>query len=221
MNDRCEDGIKIELVAFKALSGGAEIAVTAVIGNLVESEEKRLVLLARQFSELGLKKGEISRERFEELELAAEISLAVKRGMNILGYGSSSEKNLSLKLRGKGFSKEVSEAAAEYLLESGFIDEGSDAAREAERCLRKQWGRKRIYATLRQKGYSDEAISSAMAMLDEVDFATVCLEVIMKRYADKLGSPEELQKTFGALSRLGFSTTEIKTAIKQAVNRNA
>lgn len=207
--------LRITLKSFTAQSQGAEIAVTAVIDNGTNSESMRLVLLARSFSELRPQKGDISEEEFERLITAAKLCSAVKRGMNILSYGANSKKNLALKLRNKGFEREISELAADYLFDMGYINEHSDAQREAEICLKKLWGRKRIFSVLKAKGFSDEAIAFAMESLGETDFSVLCSAALKKKYRQPISSPEEAQKAFAAMQRLGFSSSEIRFAIKE------
>ncbi len=202
----------LEILSISALNGGSEIALTVRISDGENSEKRTLLLLTAQFAELRPEKGEISEERFDELSAAALVCSAVKRGMNILGYGACSEKNMRLKLRAKGFSPDAAESAAEYLRKLGYINEENDAAREAEKALAKGWGRRRIAAALYEKGYSESATRKSLETLEDVDFNQRCAALIQKKFK---GLPEEInerKKLFAALMRYGYSASEIKNA---------
>ncbi|MBQ7384642.1 MAG: regulatory protein RecX [Clostridia bacterium] len=202
----------VSVTSVSALNGGSEILLSVCISDGEHSEKRQLVLLSRQYAELRPEKGEISEERFDELSHAADICAAVKRGMNILGYGASSKKNMRLKLRSKGFSPEVSETAAEYLEELGYINEESDAEREAERCVGKYWGRRRIAAALYEKGYCEAAVRGAIDSLEAVDFEGRCVSLIEKKFRALPEDANGRKKLFAALLRYGYSPSEIKNA---------
>lgn len=204
--------MRIEILSISASNGGADIVLAVRLSDGENSEKRSLVLLARQFAELRPEKGEISEERFDELSEAAEICAAVKRGMNILGYGACSKKNMRLKLCSKGFAAGVAESAAEYLEELGYINEKKDASREAERCIVKYWGRRRIAAALYEKGYSESAVRGAIESLVGVDFEERCVTLIKKKFRYLPKETNERKKLFAALLRYGYSSSEIKNA---------
>ena len=207
--------MEISITSVSAINGGAEIAVSVRIKSGENFETKRIVLFSRRYSELSLSRGIISEEDLESLEYEAEVCSAVKRGMYILGYGACSRKNMILKLRSKGFSRESAEDASDYLLSLGYIKEEEDAIREAERCLKKLWGKRRISAFLYEKGYSEEAINSALDSLENVDFSELCAELISKKFGRVSNDPESIRKLFASLTRYGYSSSEIKSAIKK------
>ena len=210
--------MKITITSISALAGGAEVSLTVRISDGERFETKTLVLLARQYAELRPAKEDIDCEKFELLLSEAEICSAVKRGMNILGYGACSEKNMALKLRSKGFSKDTAARAAEYLRQLGYINEVEDAAREAERCLKKGWGRRRIASALFEKGYSHEAAEKVLSALDEVDFSDICAQLVLKKFR---GIPEDIserRKLTASLVRYGYTSGEIKNAFKRLSN---
>ena len=202
----------IEITSISAVNSGAEIVIEVRISEGDNFEKRKLILLARQYAELRISKGEIERERFDDLVEAGEVCAAVKRGMNILGYGACSEKNMALKLRSKGVDKESAVRAARYLSELGYINEVNDAAREAERCLKKYWGIKRIVAFLYEKGYSDTAVHHAIAELEEYDFVDSCIALIEKKFRSFPEEREEQKKLFASLVRYGHSSSDIRKA---------
>ena len=204
----------VTITSISALNGGAEVSVSVRLSEGENFEKRQLLLLSRQYAELRPEKGEIDIESFERLLAESEVCAAVKRGMNILGYGACSEKNMTLKLRSKGFSRETAQRAAEYLCELGYINEREDARREAERCVKKYWGRKRIAAALYEKGYSEGAVSRALEALDEYDFSKICAELIKRKFKSVPEDRDEQRKLFASLLRYGYSSSEIKNAFE-------
>ncbi len=203
----------ITVRSISALEGGAEVLIAVRLASGENFEDRRLILPMQSCVDLRVQKGEIGEELFEELSSEAEIYAALKRGMNILGYGACSERSLVLKLRSKGFSRTVSEAAARRLCERGYINESEDARREAERCLKKYWGRKRIEAQLYSKGFSREAAHIALESLDEVDFSDLCATLISKKMRSLPMEANEQKKLFASLMRYGYTSSEVKKAL--------
>ena len=208
----------VTITSISALSGGAEIALGVRISEGERFETRTLVLLARQYAELRPERGDIDCDRFELLLSEAEICSAVKRGMNILGFGACSEKNLVLKLRSRGFSRDAASSAARYLSELGYIKETDDALREAQKCLRKLWGRRRIAAALCEKGYTKDALSAALDELEDVDFAKNCAELIETRFRGLPEDADDRRKLVASLTRYGYSSAEIKEAFLKLSN---
>ena len=201
-----------EVTSIFAINSGAEIVVEIKLFEGENFEKRKVILLARQYAELRIHKGEIARESAEELLLEGEVCAAVKRGMNILSYGACSEKNMALKLSSKGFERDIAFRAAKYLVELGYINEGEDAVREAERCLKKCWGIKRIAAALYEKGYSESAVRLAISELEEYDFTELCVALIERRFGEIPDGREEQRKLFASLVRYGHTPSDIKKA---------
>ena len=196
--------------------GEREIAVTFEIRNGELAQKECFLLSASVFADLRLAVGECDRDTFDAVSDAAELYRATKKGLSLLGYGASSQKALYRKLVLKGFSKDIAQRATLELSESGYINENSDAVREAERGVSKLWGKKRIIAHLRSKGYPDEAIKEAVYSLEDsgIDFAQLCAERLERDIDSLPRDPKEMQKLVASLMRYGFSGGEIKKAIK-------
>ncbi len=190
------------------------MCVSVRISNGENSEMRELLLLPSQLSELGLSLREISEETFDEISAAAELCAAFRRGLNALGYGAYSKKELVMKLCHKGVTREMATGAADLLEEMGYVNEAEDAARLAERSLRKFWGIRRISSELYAKGYSSDAVDAALSTLEKVDFAALCEEYIRKKYRSLPDSPEGRKKLFSALVRMGYTSSEIKEAFR-------
>ena len=206
-------------IAITSLSARGEsgIAVTLEIFSEGHSQKETFLLDGRSVADLGLKVGECSRETFDEIEHASSVCAAKKKALFLLGYGASSPKNLARKLVMKGISKEIATDAVKELLADGFLDPREDARREAEKCVSKHLGSKRIMATLYEKGYTERDIKYALDSLgaDGVDYAEICIERIKRSYAVIPDTPDEKRKLVSKLERYGFTLTEIKEAFNK------
>ena len=146
---------------------------------------------------------EISREKYEALEDATALTSAIKKGAELIGFAQNTKKGLVSKLIHRGFSKDISSRAADYLENVGYIDERTQAEQ-----LCSELAERRLYG----KGFSDEAINAAMQL--ELDFDAICAERIEKTvnisdFADKV----KCRKTVASLMRYGFSVQNIKNAL--------
>ncbi len=189
------------------------LSLTVEISCDGRREKRVLVIPDKVYIELKLKKGEISTAVFDLIESESKVCAAYRRGLSILGYGANSERALSRKLAQKGFDKDSAKAAAAALRSQGCINEERDARREAETCLKKCWGERRIISKLHEKGYSDEAISSALCVFDDVDFPELCARLIKKRYFPFPVEKKAREKAIAALMRYGYSLSEIRQAL--------
>lgn len=204
--------MQITVKALRAKHGGAEVAVTVTISDGTHAETRELLLTAEQYAECKPKKGSISEEKFERLETAAQFGAAVRKGSTILGYGANSKQMLIRKLRSRGFDAEQSVAAAEYLANSNCLNEAEDAVREAEICIRKLWGRRRIIDHLRSRGYGKDVLASLEPLFEQTDFEGNCRRLIEKRYRTFPTDRDGMRKLYAALFRYGYSSDEIRSA---------
>ncbi len=208
----------IEIKSLRAADSGSVILCEISIRD-EDADEKRVCrLLPEQFRELRIKKGEISERDLANILDADELCRALRSGRASLAHSSSSEAALKQKLRTKGFSAHAAQAAVERLVEEDAITEDDDAAREADKCIRKLWGRNRIIAHLRSKGYRRESIDNAMSLLRDTDFSIICYKAIKKKWGalpkNTEDAPTARDRAIASLIRLGFSTGEINNACK-------
>lgn len=202
----------ITVTSLAARNGGEEILVTVRLSDGEHEELRRFALTTAQYAELKPQKGEITEAQFDALEEAAEIGSAIRKGSGILAFGANSKRTLVQKLRRRGFDEEHATAAAEYLAEHKCLDESSDARREAELCLKKLWGRRRILEHLCARGYGRRALADVAELLDGVDFGEQCRRLTEKRFPGKPDTPKERQKRFAALTRYGYTPDEIRAS---------
>ncbi len=210
--------MKILLYKVNPISGGEETELYFELSSGENFERTKLTVSAEMFFELGFSVGaretEVSRETYEYVTFLAEKHAAVKKGIAILAFGDNTKRALASKLRTKGFSREASEEACDFLEAAGYIDEAENAKMLArDMAEKKLYGAKRINAALYEKGFTKEAISASLAEID-VDFAEICRVRIEKMGGRELfASAETKQKAVAALLRYGFSYSEIKEAL--------
>lgn len=212
------DNFIITVRYLRAQSTGEAITVgidlTDTLRNLTEA--RRYSLQTELFSNLDLHRGVISREKLDEVEAAAQVSAAYTRALTILAYGANSAQALTLKLRQRGFDAEVAATAVSLLCQRGYLREESDAQREAERCLAKGWGRRRIEAYLRQRGYAKEAADLAMEEFEESDECERCTIVARRKCRSSPADEKEKQRLIAYLIRQGYDMTTIRRVLDMA-----
>ena len=206
--------MKIDITSVSARDGGALICLAVALTSGEKVDRREFLLLSSQYSALGVSKGEIDRITFDAISEASELCLAVRRGMNMLGYGASSKRELEKKLIQRGVAREMANDAAEMLETMGCINECEDAARFAERAMRKYWGVRRISSELISRGYERDAVAFAIESLEGVDFAALCKEYIDKKYRALPDLPEGRKRLFAALLRMGYTSSEIREAFR-------
>jgi regulatory protein len=209
------DNFIISIRYLRAQSTGETITVgvelTDTLRNL--TEVRRYSLQTELVGALNLHRGVISREKLDEVELAAKISAAYMRALTILAYGANSAQALALKLRQRGFDASTAEKAVALLCTRGYLREQNDACREAERCLNKGWGHRRIEQYLRQRGYSSQATQNALDELGDVDEEARCAKIARRKSISPPQDVKEKQKLIAYLIRQGYDMTTIRHAL--------
>ncbi len=204
----------VSIVSLSA-RGEGEVAVTFELREGEHAQKETFLISPVVMVDMSLKRGECSRECYDAVSHSAQVYRAVKRGLYLLGYGSCSKRALCQKLITKGVARDVAQEAVEHLCRDGYLNEFADAEREAERCVSKEWGKRRIADALRVKGFSQEAIRAALEHLEDmdVDYAALCAKQIRKRCHEIPTNPADRQKLIAAMMRYGFSASEIREAI--------
>lgn len=213
MSAETQEAICITLLSLKAQNEGAEIAVKLRLEAGDHCEQNTFVISTEQYCSIKPSRGPIGQELYLAIEAAANIHSAVKRGEGLLSCSSNSARGLAQKLCKRGYDRKTAEAAAEQLVEKGFINERQDVEREVERCVRKLWGTARIRAHLWQKGFDSEAMDALQDLFAEIDFVTNCTELIEKRYREIPQDPAEYRRMVASLLRYGYTAREVREAI--------
>ena len=207
----------IKVTALVALNCGEETCVCIELSDGIHTESRKHTVLTKQYALLRTKKGEISSGEYEEIARAASVAAAYKKGLVSLGYGSHSKKTLYFKLKSRGFEDDIINEAIAMLTREGYINEDSSCLREAEKCIAKLWGKKRIASHLYSKGFSESAINEAFLELGEIDYTENCRKLILRDHKRGLAAAREdkagMSKLIAALTRMGYSFSEIKSAL--------
>ncbi len=221
MSNRIDNGFYAHLTSVCRMADG-RVSVSADIGCDGECESAEFVLTDELFRSLELSGGSIPecicekycllREDLEALDFYASVSRAYISACASFAYSPGSYRGLLRKLVQKGFSRAVAEDAVELVRKKGFVDEESIARRRAELLAGKLWGRAKILSKLREEGFDAEAMSAALEYLGEVDFAENCAALIRKKYGDMPNDRREREKLYASLSRMGYSSSDIKKA---------
>ena len=206
----------IKIISVSAMSEGAEILLTlSLCDGEGHTEKRKLLLFTEQYLELGLKRGSLlDEELFEKLEQLAKQCKAIKKGSDLLSYSASSERRLAMRLRNKGFDKDSANFAASHLKSMGVINEELDVERAVSVCLKKLWGKKRIYRELCFKGYESDIISRELSSVDGEKWIDNCRALYKKKFCKGATTPDEQKKIIASLVRYGYSFSEIKIALQ-------
>ena len=206
--------LTLTIRSLHAQNDGAEIAVRVLLESGEHREERCLTLTTEQYCELKPMRGEIDEESYEALEAASQLCQAIRCGENLLSYGANSVQMLTQKLTQRGFLRETAAQAAQKLQQMGLIDEENDLRGELDKCLRKLWGSKRIWAHLWNRGFGSEAMNMLPTLLEEIDFPENCARLVRKHYTEIPTEREERRKLIASLGRYGYSLPEIREAFR-------
>ena len=206
--------MKIEIISCLAVNEGKEVELVIETSEVYKMNTYRYTISREAFERLGLSEGEMSVEDMKELRYEEEKYRATKKAFDILAYGRNSVRTLALKLRHRNFPPAICDEVAELLRDKGYIREDEDVVREAESCVAKYWGMRRILMHLHEKGYDNSAISVAKEYLSEVDFVDLCVSLVRAKFGTIPKAESERNKVMSSLIRYGYSTTEIKNAAK-------
>ena len=159
-------------------------------------------------------KKEIDEEDFEELKEEIAHRRAWLNALDLISMRSHSKKELVTKLRRK-YSQNTAEAVAEKAAELGLIDDEAFAEMYTRELIeRKKYGVSRVKNELRLKGISSHIIESVLLSLD-IDSKESIISLVERKYARKLSDEKGRRQVFAALQRLGYSYSDIKSALNE------
>lgn len=194
--------------------------VSLTFESVEYGDVRKVILTEKLWDGLPFGKGDtLTGAEVDEVENMAQTIRAFETAKSMLSYSGQSRGGLVRKLCLKGYRKDIAEAAADMAEEKGFLNEGREASHKANYCLvHKKWGRRRIASELLAKGYSKSAVSAAVDALDEDAFYENLLSLVEEKPipADKNGR----QKYIAALCRLGYTTGEVISAVRDVQSRD-
>ena len=161
---------------------------------------------------------EIDEEELTAFEEAAGSRRAFNSALNSLDYRDHSEKEIRAKLLRKHDADYVDEAV-EKLIELDLVNDERYAENYARELFeRKKFGKMRIKSELRAKGISADIANAAVEELfeeEEPDNVQRIVDIIGKRYYNRMNDEVGRKKVFSALQRMGYSFSDIREAMSE------
>ena len=161
---------------------------------------------------------EINKEELTAFEEAAGSRRAFNSALNSLDYRDHSEKEIRAKLLRKHDADYVDEAV-EKLIELDLVNDERYAENYAHELFEhKKFGKMRIKSELRAKGISADIANAAVEELfdeEEPDNIQRIVDIIGKRYYNRMNDDVGRKKVFAALQRMGYSFSDIREAMSE------
>lgn len=161
---------------------------------------------------------EINKEELTAFEEAAGSRRAFNSALNSLDYRDHSEKEIRAKLLRKHDADYVDEAV-EKLIELDLVNDERYAENYAHELFEhKKFGKMRIKSELRAKGISADIANAAVEELfdeEEPDNIQRIVDIIDKRYYNRMNDEVGRKKVFSALQRMGYSFSDIREAMSE------
>lgn len=191
---------------------GISVEITCNDGS---GESKTVLFKPSFWLEEDLSVGDvIDEERLSSLRGTAELCCAVARAESLLASSDYSRRRLIVRLLHYKHPQAVCEAAADYMVDHGFINEEEQTRRITRfYCQRKHWGKKRIAAELMGRGYERKTIFAALGTVSDEEYFNSLMKLISERYPEPTTDRHENDLRIAAISRMGYSADEIIRAL--------
>ena len=161
---------------------------------------------------------EIDEEELTAFEEAAGSRHAFNSALNSLDYRDHSEKEIRAKLMRKHGAEYVDEAV-EKLIELDLINDRRYAENYARELFEhKKFGKIRIKSELIAKGIASDIASETVNSLfedEEPDNIQRIVDIIEKKYYNRMNDEVGRKKVFSALQRMGYSFSDIREAMSE------
>lgn len=161
---------------------------------------------------------EIDEEELTAFEEAAGSRRAFNSALNSLDYRDHSEKEIRAKLMRKHGAEYVDEAV-EKLIELDLINDRRYAENYARELFEhKKFGKIRIKSELIAKGIASDIASETVNSLfedEEPDNIQRIVDIIEKKYYNRMNDEVGRKKVFSALQRMGYSFSDIREAMSE------
>ena len=181
------------------ISDGAEVAVL----------DNELILLS------GLREGmQIEEDALEELIVESDQKRARQKALWLLSKRDYAKKELILKLK-QDATEESAELAVQRMEELGLIDDQAYAVRRAKDLFAfKAYSAEKIMYELVRRGIDSQTAKQTVQELAP-DPSERLKELIERKYKRYLEDEKGRQKVWQTLSRMGYSYSDINTALKR------
>lgn len=163
----------------------------------------------------GIKIGtEIDDDTLHELIRTSNLSRAKEKALYLLEYRSRSRKELVERITPL-YGSEAAEAAADKMVQLGFVDDERFARDYAEELFtKKRFAPKRVEYELSRKGIDKEIIALVVEELTP-DPEEQIRSLIETKYRNKIGDANSRRKTANAIAALGYSYYDINSVMSE------
>lgn len=149
---------------------------------------------------------------------AAGSRLAFNSAMFSLDMRDHSEREIRQKLSRK-YDENSVDTAVEKLLDLGLVNDRRYAELLTRELFeRKRYGKNRVRSELYRKGIASEIVNEVLEEYEnenEPDNVQTIVDIIEKKYYNKLIDEKSRQKVVAALVRLGYSFSDIRQAMRE------
>lgn len=161
---------------------------------------------------------EIDEEELTAFKEAAGSRCAFNSALNSLDYRDHSEREIKTKLLRK-YDADCVEEAVRKLVELDLVNDERYAENYARELYEhKKFGKMRIKSELRAKGIAADIANEAVDALfeeEEPDNIQRIVDIIGKRYYNRMNDDVGRKKVFAALQRMGYSFSDIREAMSE------
>ena len=161
---------------------------------------------------------EIDEEELTAFKEAAGSRRAFNSALNSLDYRDHSEREIRTKLLRK-YDADCVEEVVRKLVELDLVNDERYAENYARELYEhKKFGKMRIKSELRAKGIAADIANEAVDALfeeEEPDNIQRIVDIIGKRYYNRMNDDVGRKKVFAALQRMGYSFSDIREAMSE------
>lgn len=168
----------------------------------------------RTLDEAGYQQGDtITQTAWQTLLEVSACNRAKEKALYLLSMRDRSKGELIRKLAEES-GEEIAAQTADRMEELGFLDDEALARRwAADLARRKCYPRRRVEQELTARGFDRDTAREAAAQTQTED-SFLALELLRKRYYNKMATEDGRRKTTAALARYGFSYEAIRRAMQ-------
>ena len=162
-------------------------------------------------TELRLFRGrELNSDALETLQAHSGRALAREKALQLVSQRQMSRRELSKKLREKGFDPETADYCVSWIMERGLINEENYAAAIVRHYAAKGYGEGHIRQELLHRGIPRELRDEALSAMPE---STEKLDRFIAQRLKDPGNRDAVRKLSAALFRRGYGGEEIRAAL--------
>lgn len=156
---------------------------------------------------------QVSAETLEEIRLEDEALSCKEKALTLLEYSSQSAGRLAEKLS-RFYPRETVDSTIARLAELGLLDDLDYGRRLAADLIHlRGYSLGRVRQALYQRRLDKETVARVMEELQDTDQIGPMVELVKKKYLQKLREPRGWEKVAAALQRRGYQYDEIRDAL--------